>query len=138
MCARAPSFDVTCRPAQAADAAPAAPGPLLVAGYEDGWVGVWDLRAPAAPLGGLRLHEEPAMALALHPSGEGERGGGGGLGSCGAVHLVIWGGGAQAARPGVAWRGVHTFPSIAACMRRGCAACMRTSAEQAVPCRRAV
>ncbi len=44
---------------------------LVVAGYEDGTVAVWDCSAPATYLAAVRLHPEPIMALAMLPSGGG-------------------------------------------------------------------
>jgi WD40 repeat protein len=56
--------------------------PLLLAGYEDGAVALWDARSPARPVASRRLHSEPVMALGLVPAlpaaaaGEGQGGGG--------------------------------------------------------------
>jgi len=92
----------------------AGPGMLVVAGYEDGGLRVWDPRAPAAPLLTQALHAEPVMALAL--DGRARRGASGasdarvrhfllnlpaGTCSLGAVHSA-----ASAEAAGLAGRGV--------------------------------
>ena len=51
----------------------AAGGLHLLAAYEGGHVVLWDAKQPLAPIASIRGHEEPVMALALQPSGNGER-----------------------------------------------------------------
>lgn len=38
----------------------------VLAGYEDGVVALWDVRAPGRPLAATRLHSEPVMRIALN------------------------------------------------------------------------
>ncbi|KAJ8285990.1 hypothetical protein GJAV_G00033230 [Gymnothorax javanicus] len=43
-------------------------GPLLLAGYEDGWLSLWDVSL-RRPLSGLALDPQPVMCLDFDPSG---------------------------------------------------------------------
>lgn len=49
-----------------------AEGLLVLVGYEDGTVAVWQACCPAAPITLCRLQQEPIMALAIDADGSGE------------------------------------------------------------------
>ncbi|KAJ8380215.1 hypothetical protein SKAU_G00009930 [Synaphobranchus kaupii] len=44
-------------------------GPVLLAGYEDGWLSLWDV-SQRTPLSGLAAHPQPLMCLDFDPAGQ--------------------------------------------------------------------
>ncbi|KAI8471324.1 MAG: WD40-repeat-containing domain protein [Monoraphidium minutum] len=56
-----------CMALHAFEANGGAGAPQVVAGYEDGSVALWDVRAVGRPLAEARLHKEAVMCLALGP-----------------------------------------------------------------------